>query len=282
MNFVFNIVRDSYTQAGYQGRSVSNSNNMEDIINIIVIIFQVCLGIAVPVGLIAIFLKLQERREEERRKEEFHLLNKTLNTIKNGNKLEKVDALIKVSKTLEDCDSYYKDEFEDKIDSTTKNLDLESANLSNSRFAGIYFSDSNLRDANLENSKFIKTSFLWVDLERANLKNSALTFSKFVNANLEGAYLYGVKFDNANLLGANLKGANLQRTDISKSLIKLSDVNPKDSLISIYDVEMKREKLTPPNFKDAIYDCTTKFPKDFNPENEGMIEVDSIPPKTSK
>lgn len=260
---------------------------MEEMINIIVMLFQVGLGIAVPVGLIAIFLKFQERREEERRKEEFNLLNKTLNTIKNGNKLEKCDALIKVSKTLEDCDSYFKDEFEDKIDSTTKNLDLEGANLSNSRFAGIYFSDSNLRDTNLENSKFIKTSFLWVDLERANMKNSALTFSKFVNvnllnANLEGAYLYGVKFENANLLGANLKGANLQRADISKSLIKLSDVNPKDSLISIYDVKMKMEKLTPPNFKHAIYDCTTKFPKDFNPENEGMIEVDSIPSKTSK
>ncbi|MFC1837255.1 pentapeptide repeat-containing protein [Thermodesulfobacteriota bacterium] len=248
-------------------------------------VFQVGLTIAfwvVVVGFFIISQKSQERRQEARRKEEFLFLKKTLNALKNGNKSEKVDALVKVSKILEDCNTYYRDEFESIIDSTTQNLDLEGANLSNAKLVNIYLNDSNLRDANLENSKLIHTSFTWVDFENANLKNSSLTFSKFVgvnllNADLEGAYLFGVKFDNTNLLGANLKGVNLQRADISNSLIKLSDIDPQNSLISIYDVEIKGEKLTPPNFKGAVYDCKTKFPKDFNPENEGMIEVDSIP-----
>ena len=107
-----------------------------------------------------------------------------------------------------------------------------------------------------------------VDLENANLKNSKLTFSdvggaNLKNADLEGAYLFGVKFKNTNLLGANLRGANLQSADISDSLIKLSDLD-----------SIEEKKLTPPNFRNATYDCNTKFPKDFNPEKEGMLEVD--------
>ena len=237
------------------------------------------IDVAVLVGLFVIFYRAKEIKGKACMNEKLLLLDKTLSAIKNGNKAEKVDALTNLSKILKG--SEYEDIYanlEEKIDLTTSQLDLEGANLSNSRFENIDLSDSNLRNANLEKSLFLKTYMIGVDLENANLKNSKLTFSdvggaNLINADLEGAYLFGVKFKNTNLLGANLRGTNLQRADISDALIKLSDLDSENRLINNY---IEEKKLTPPDFKNATYDCGTKFPNNFNPEKEGMIEVDSL------
>lgn len=238
------------------------------------------IDVVVLLGLFVILYREKEIKEKESRKGRLLLLNKILSSIKNGNKAEKVDGLTKLSKILKGGE--YKEDvrididLEEKIDLTTRDLNLEGVNLSNSRFEYIDLSGSNLRNANLEKSVFLNINMSRVDLENANLKNSKLTFSvvggaNLKNADLEGAYLFGVKFKNTNLLGANLRGANLQRADISDSLIKLSDLDSEDSLINKY---IEEKKLTPPDFKNATYDCETKFPKDFNPEKERMIEVD--------
>jgi hypothetical protein len=219
-----------------------------------------------------------DKKEEEILKRKYLLLNEIINSIKIGNKDQKVDGLSKLSVLLEGIDNFDLSEFILKeIDSVAKDLNLEGVNWSNSRFVDMFLSDSNLKNAQLEKSFFMYTRMQWVDLENANLKNAKLAFASFTrcnlkNADLEGAYLFGVKFKNTNLLGANLRGANLQYADISDSLIMLSDLDLKNSLINRYTKE--GEKLAPPNFRNATYDCDTKFPKELNPEKEGMIEVE--------
>ena len=236
-------------------------------IHLNIVIWSIIDGVVV-LGLgFSLFVLLNREQVMKRQKSmEVHqlLLDDILSSIEHGNKAGKVDGLTKLSKFLES------DEYKDirsinlgHIDKLTSNLNLEGADLSNSRFEGIDLSDSNLRNANLEKSVFLKIYMQRVDLENANLKNSKLTLSdvggaNLKNADLEGTYLFGVKFKNSNLIGSNLRGANLQSADISDSLIKSSD------------------------FKNAIYDCNTKFPKDFNPEKEGMIEVDMYTHKKIK
>ena len=234
-------------------------------IHLNLVIWSIIDGVVV-LGLgFSLFVLLNREQEMKRQKSmKVHqlLLDDILSSIENGNKSGKVDGLTKLSKFLES------DEHKDirsinlgHIDKLTGNLNLEGADLSNSRFNYLDLSNSNLKNANLENSIFVQTRFRGADLENANLRNSKLTFAKvgganLKNADLEGAYLCGAGFKNTNLLGANLRGANLQYADISDSLIKLSDSD------------------SPPNFKNATYNCRTKFPNDFNPEKEGMIEVD--------
>ncbi len=229
-------------------------------------IIDVVVVLGLGVSLFVLLNREQEMKRQKSMKVHQLLLDDILSSIEHGNKAEKVDGLTKLSKFLES------DEYEDirsinlgHIDKLTSNLNLEDADLSNSEFSYLDLSDSNLRNANLENSVFLKTRLRRADLENANLRNSKLTFAdvggaNLKNADLEGAYLAGARFKNTNLLGANLRGANLQWADIFDSLIKLSDSDSEE---------------TPPNFKNATYNCKTKYPNDFNPEKEGMIEVDA-------
>ena len=122
--------------------------------------------------------------------------------------------------------------------------DFAKANLKWARILGTNLQNANLSEADLIGSFIDKDS----NLEDANLQEANLSRAD-INGNLSGADLSGAKFHlavfgpSANLRGVNLKDANLR--------------------FAFY--------LKKANTSEAIYNSNTKFPFNFNPNENGMI-----------
>ena len=128
--------------------------------------------------------------------------------------------------------------------------------LNNSNLKNLSFIKVNLDKLNFKNSN-IKTCDFW----EASLKNSNLSLTKiknciFTDANLSNSNLKYSNLDNSNFTHSNLRGA-----DFSGAIIKNS------------------------NFRDAYYDKSTKWPKNFNPVGALLVKKslsNKAKPKTVK
>ncbi len=113
--------------------------------------------------------------------------------------------------------------------------DLLQANLQNATLIEANLSNSQLIYANLQKAFLEKANFQGADLKLANLKDAQL-----YQANLSGANLYRANFNGTNLSGANLQGV---------------------------------KNIEQANFYRTIYDINTKFPPQFNPEENGALLI---------
>ncbi len=79
------------------------------------------------------------------------------------------------------------------------------------------------------------------------------------DANLQQAVLTGADLGNADLRGANLKGA-----DLTDAWIYRFRPDPG---------ELAGVKMEDPDLTGAIYDRLTRWPKAFDPQRHGAVEV---------
>ena len=87
-----------------------------------------------------------------------------------------------------------------------------------------------------------EADFRGARLRRANLRSAMILKADFEGADLRGANLCGATFNDASFHKADLRGANLSGTEVDCA-----------------------------NFRGALYDDSTRWPKDIDPEHEGAL-----------
>jgi uncharacterized protein YjbI with pentapeptide repeats len=125
---------------------------------------------------------------------------------------------------------------------------LRKANLINADILLVFLADSNLSDANLSNTNLSNTNLNNAQLSRVNLTKAKLRDVSLISANLMSINLSNADLNLVNLNDANLSYGNFSNTNLQSV---------------IYNNKTK--------WKSATYDQNTKFPKGFNPKQNGMI-----------
>ncbi|HEY1066375.1 MAG TPA: pentapeptide repeat-containing protein, partial [Pirellulales bacterium] len=133
-------------------------------------------------------------------------------------------------------------------DCTPVDSDFTRAQLSGSRFEGVYTSDSKFIEADLSLSRFVGGNLIGADFAQANLHGAALLRTtangvSFARANLSCADLTGSSFTGADFRGADLTDANLFDADFTDA--RLDGAN-------LTGANVSRAKLTPDQLASAI------------------------------
>lgn len=115
---------------------------------------------------------------------------------------------------------------------------------------GAKLQDSNLRGADLSEADLRGADLSQASLRAAEMNDANLEGALLVNANLQLSNLNRAKLRKANLTGANLTNAGLHRADLRGA--DLSQCLMQGAL-----------------FTGAMYDFSTVWPPDFDPEKEG-------------
>ncbi len=170
---------------------------------------------------------------------------------------------------------------------------LVGANLSQANLNGANLSEANLKDANLSEANLavadmegtnlakadlkganLASAFLWgANLAKADLKGANLASAFLWRVNLESAFLWGANLTGADLEGAKLSGAILVGTNLSQ----ISNLN-KNILIGAFYTQSSNLELCRVFNPDLNIDndnCDTKFPVSFNPQESGMILIET-------
>lgn len=120
--------------------------------------------------------------------------------------------------------------------------DLVAACLGGARLCGAQLSYRNLSFADLTGA----------DLSLSNLFQSVLASASLPFTNLSYANCYGADFSGADLYCADLRGANMGSTDLRGA-------------------DMDEAELVGTILVGAVYDATTRWPKDFDPISGGAV-----------
>jgi uncharacterized protein YjbI with pentapeptide repeats len=173
--------------------------------------------------------------------------------------------------------SFTKAKFEGTI---LDKADLENVNFYKSNFKGAVLSNTNMKNCDLSDTNLNEAILMKADLKGANLLHSSMNNTILEEANLENSILIGVNLtETHDLSSAKLKGALYN----SKAL-ELRDI-PRDDVIKSFCEANKlgincSKFIT--NHISSIYDIATKFPTDFDPQANGMVDVFEIIKNTLK
>ncbi|MCY7346764.1 MAG: pentapeptide repeat-containing protein [Pyrinomonadaceae bacterium] len=124
---------------------------------------------------------------------------------------------------------------------------LSGINLEKANLQGILWEDVNLHRANLR-----EADFYWAFLFMSDLSET----------NCEGAKFQGANLKEVDFTGANLKNANFGKSNLGGSA-DVSGTNFTDA------------NLDGAQFDATRYDDKTIFPKNFNPEKNGLVCIKS-------
>ncbi|MCB2090299.1 MAG: pentapeptide repeat-containing protein [Alphaproteobacteria bacterium] len=157
-----------------------------------------------------------------------------------------------------------------RISSSLSGAILEDANFENTfihSLSGAVLKNTNLNgiqsrsdDLPASVSNYTGTDLSDFDLSNGNFHNTDFSNSKFINTDLSNVSFRGSVFKNVDFLGANLEGA---------IFLSLQD-NPAD----LRSADLSKAKIKNTHFASALFDCNTKFPKNFDPYKNAMINVD--------
>jgi len=145
------------------------------------------------------------------------------------------------------------------------NAELNGAKLNWAELKAARLSEVQLNGAELENANLYLTDLSRAKLNGAKLNDAKLYRARFIEADLEGAELKNTNLTWADLVRANLKGADLTNADLLQTDFQGAWFN---------DADLKDSKnINTADFNGAYYNIRTKFPKDFNPDDHGMIFI---------
>ncbi|MEO3474791.1 pentapeptide repeat-containing protein [Roseomonas sp. CAU 1739] len=160
-------------------------------------------------------------------------------------------------------------------------LDLRGRDLSRTRFEGGRFVGISLEEASL-----VGTS-LRGDFSGANLRGARIEGTLFWNRHngsysgidLRGASgaasMYNAIFDGALLDGASLTGARLNATSFVGVDFGTADLSRAQlHTARLEGADLSRATLDDAEFYAARFDCRTRFPPGFNPNDRGLIGTD--------
>jgi uncharacterized protein YjbI with pentapeptide repeats len=170
-----------------------------------------------------------------------------------------------------------------------ENLNLSGFDLRGRDFSNAYLDAVNLDGADLRDSiitsALIRGSMKQVDLRGARFTlagDTNLSGARLDGANLQGALFARCNFDNASLrsvvaaraqflggraVGASFMSANLDGARFEGTLLTGADF----SGASLASADLSSADISQAMFQRSSFDCHTKFPKGFRPDQAGMI-----------
>ncbi len=166
--------------------------------------------------------------------------------------------------------------------------DFEGQDLSDRDFSKQNLDDANFADAVLKNAKFERASlkncnFQGAVLHGTNLANADLTGSDFRQASFYFPSIYGANFNRADLSGVDLKGLNTPEMNFREAKLRgtkgFNQINGSD----YYKADLRGADLSTAvllertNFRKAMVDQFTRWPKGFDVENLGLEVVETKP-----
>ena len=158
----------------------------------------------------------------------------------------------------------------DAVTSTT-NLDLRRAMLQNADLSG-----ANLREVDLSGANLSETNLSEVNLRWANLSEYCVNDADQKPANMAWSISDGIKRlqrkEMANLIdliSTDLSGANLSKANISGANL--------ESTVLCGTKLRETTGLAHATLTKAVYDDTTEFPDNFNPDEHGMKKTPTLP-----
>lgn len=173
-----------------------------------------------------------------------------------------------------------------------RSQDLRAADLNEANLANADLRRADLREGNLE-----RANLAGADLREANLERAVLRGAYFQLADLSGANLLGADLRTANVGSADLRAADLREVDLSivsrsgrhyatsfdGSDLRGVDARGVDFTGSLFwQTNLEGADLRGANLeyagrlemaklRGALYDATTKFHPEFDPNEHGMI-----------
>ena len=151
--------------------------------------------------------------------------------------------------------------------------DAKGADLSSMNLSGIYLDHGpgiTLQEANLSNAN-LSYARLFINMSKANLQK----------ANLSHAFLWGVNLTQANLKGVNLNRARIYQVDFTgadfqgaslgfhaQGRIRMNEVN-----LCGADLREMTNCEGVYHWTGAVYNSVTLWPKDFDPDEAGMVLI---------
>lgn len=141
-------------------------------------------------------------------------------------------------------------------------LQLRRIDLRNTTLSGINLEGSDLSYADLRGADFSNSNLSNCYLNEANLSGTKLT-----GANLQGAHLIKAYLSNANLSKANLKESYLTGSFLIKANLSKADLS---------GTILSGSHLNGTILTGALYDNSTKFDRNFDPDSLGMFQVSSF------
>ena len=136
-------------------------------------------------------------------------------------------------------------------------VDLSQANLNSANLKNADLSDANLTESSLVGAELNKAHLTGINLSKANLSNADFTESILTQANFTAACLEKASLMWAVLIEADLSAANLSGADLS-------------------DANLSGANLDSANLENVFYNSKTKFPDNFDPTSQRMVNKLSI------
>jgi len=109
----------------------------------------------------------------------------------------------------------------------------------------------------------------------AQLQGLDLTGANLYWASLRNADLSFANLSDADLRGASLDGANLRGAILRRAKCGLDNLGGRTSLRG---ADLSTAQLDGAHLDGAVFDDSTRFPAEFDPENARMTHVDTLPP----
>jgi uncharacterized protein YjbI with pentapeptide repeats len=135
----------------------------------------------------------------------------------------------------------------------------------------------NLHRALLENKDIHDSSFLNTDLRGAFLANSNFSNCDFSEASLITAYLINSIIKNANLQRCKAFGCNFSGADLRNASLNDAEVNGADfSYCRLQGSTMTCKGINMALLQDVVYDDSTIWPQNFDPDKAGCLKVHSF------
>lgn len=138
-------------------------------------------------------------------------------------------------------------------------LECDGGDWENVVAEGVY-----MKGAKLPNSKFTRTQMQGVELHNSDLSKSRFDNAKAIQGRFSHSNFYDGYMLNSDFAQANFQKANFERVLISNSDFRNANFLGAD-LENVWSIDDKSV------FEGALYDRDTKFPKNFSPEDRGMI-----------
>ncbi len=163
--------------------------------------------------------------------------------------------------------------------SNTYTLDLSAAQLQGVNLIAMDLTGANLTASDLRDSQLNRAVLIRANLRGADLIGADLRGALLLGADLQSADLRDAKLGAANLLGANLRGADLRGADLRAAhLISLPDLLEQASYAQPAIRTLSSEVwaslvLSDTILTDSVYDSATRWPLDFTPPEEAMLQV---------
>lgn len=165
--------------------------------------------------------------------------------------------------------------------------DLRGADFSGARLLTVGFAGADLRGARFDGAR-VEGSFAGAVLDGAwlgsvqasgiDLRGASLRGLLAPGATLDGAITAGARFDGANLSGASLRSSGpYDRPAGSTRDTDFADANLSDADFRGADLrgaDLSRAHLAGAIFAAARFDCRTRFPPGFRPNEAGLVGVD--------